>query len=175
MPRNKFQDVIFTIIMVIPMVYGMIVYNIAISVGGMHSFILLEAFNELYIMAPIAFVIEVLIVGRVAQWGMKRTLDVRRAQPFLITMVISGITLAIMCPVMSFFGTLFFKDYNGDFFAVWLQTAALAFPMAFFWQFFYCGPVARFIFRLIFGKRNKALDEAMAAQRAEQENEQTHA
>lgn len=34
MPKNKFQDVIFTIIMVFVMVYTMICYNIALNVGG---------------------------------------------------------------------------------------------------------------------------------------------
>ena len=36
MPKNKFQDVIFTIIMVFVMVYTMICYNIALNVGGMN-------------------------------------------------------------------------------------------------------------------------------------------
>ena len=34
MPRNKFQNVIFTIIMAVIMVYGMIVYNVALNTGG---------------------------------------------------------------------------------------------------------------------------------------------
>ena len=31
MPKNKFQDVIFTIIMATIMVYGMVVYNVALK------------------------------------------------------------------------------------------------------------------------------------------------
>lgn len=37
MPKNKFQDVIFTIIMVFVMVYVMICYNIALNIGGMKN------------------------------------------------------------------------------------------------------------------------------------------
>ena len=33
MPKNKFQDVAFTIIMAAIMVYGMVVYNIALNTG----------------------------------------------------------------------------------------------------------------------------------------------
>jgi len=33
MPKNLFQEIIFTIIMVIVMVYAMICYNIALSTG----------------------------------------------------------------------------------------------------------------------------------------------
>lgn len=34
MPKNKFEDVIFTAVMAIVMVYGMIVYNVALNTGG---------------------------------------------------------------------------------------------------------------------------------------------
>ena len=34
MPKNKFQEVIFTIIMVFFMVYAMICYNISLNIGG---------------------------------------------------------------------------------------------------------------------------------------------
>lgn len=34
MPKNKFQDVIFTAIMAVVMVYGMIVYNVALNMRG---------------------------------------------------------------------------------------------------------------------------------------------
>ena len=34
MPKNKFQDAIFTLIMATVMVYGLIVYNVALATGG---------------------------------------------------------------------------------------------------------------------------------------------
>ena len=37
MPKTKFQEVIFTIMMVFVMVYAMICYNIALNVGGMNN------------------------------------------------------------------------------------------------------------------------------------------
>ena len=33
MPKNKFQDVVFTAIMATIMVYGMVVYNVALNTG----------------------------------------------------------------------------------------------------------------------------------------------
>ena len=33
MPKNKFQDVVFTAIMATVMVYGMVVYNVALNMG----------------------------------------------------------------------------------------------------------------------------------------------
>ena len=34
MPKNKFQEIIFTILMVFVMVYAMVCYNIALNTGG---------------------------------------------------------------------------------------------------------------------------------------------
>lgn len=58
MPKTKFQEVIFTIMMVFVMVYAMICYNIALNIGGMSNEVFLSAFHELVIMGPIAFVLD---------------------------------------------------------------------------------------------------------------------
>lgn len=67
MPKNKFQDVIFTIIMVFVMVYTMICYNIALNVGGMNNQVFLNAFHELVIMGPIAFILDFFLIGPFAK------------------------------------------------------------------------------------------------------------
>ena len=56
MPKTKFQNVVFTAIMALCMVYGMIVYNVALNTGGVHAETFVLALHELYIMAPVAFV-----------------------------------------------------------------------------------------------------------------------
>ena len=58
MPKNKFQDVIFTIIMATIMVYGMVVYNVALNTGEVSGFTFFAALHELPVMVPIAFVLE---------------------------------------------------------------------------------------------------------------------
>ena len=67
MPKTKFQDIVLTAIMAIVMVYGMIVYNVALNTGGVTGKTFLLAFHELYIMAPIAFILEFFIVGKIAR------------------------------------------------------------------------------------------------------------
>ena len=47
MPKTKFQDFIFTIIMVVVMVYAMVCYNIAFDKGAMSGSVFLIAFHEL--------------------------------------------------------------------------------------------------------------------------------
>ena len=54
MPKTKFQNVVFTIIMACIMVYGMIVYNVALNTGGVTNETFLMALHEMPIMVPIA-------------------------------------------------------------------------------------------------------------------------
>ena len=67
MPKNKFQEVIFTIMMVFVMVYAMICYNISLNMGGMSNEVFLAAFHELIIMGPIAFILDFFLVGPIAK------------------------------------------------------------------------------------------------------------
>ena len=55
MPKNKFQDVIFTLIMVVVMVYAMVIYNISLDTGKLTNQVFLMAFGELPIMGIVAF------------------------------------------------------------------------------------------------------------------------
>ena len=37
MPKNLFQEIVFTVMMVFVMVYAMICYNIALNIGGLFT------------------------------------------------------------------------------------------------------------------------------------------
>ena len=92
MPKNKFQEVIFTIIMVFFMVYAMICYNIALNIGGMKNEVFLSAFHELIIMGPIAFILDFFIVGKIAKAKAFKIVDVRRDNPFHLVLAISFVS-----------------------------------------------------------------------------------
>lgn len=156
MPRNKFQEVIFTIIMVFFMVYAMICYNIVLNTGAMTNGVFLSAFHELVIMGPIAFILDFFLVSRLAFACANRMVDFRNCHPFSMILAISVASVALMCPLMSLAATIIFKHAGSQFIAVWLQTTFLNFPAAFFWQLIYAGPVVRFIFRHIFPENKKA-------------------
>lgn len=146
MPKNKFQDAVFTAIMAAVMVYGMIVYNVAWNTDGVSTMTFLAALHEMPIMFPIAFVLEFFIVGKLATalaFQVMRPDD----RPQLITFAISICICCIMCPVMSLIATVLFNKPD---FCTWVQTWACNFPMAICYQLFYCGPLVRLIFRTIF-------------------------
>ena len=160
MPKNKFQDVVFTIIMATIMVYGMVVYNVALNTGTVNGTTFLAATHELPIMVPIAFVLEFFVVGKIAKmlaFTVMRPTD----RPQFITYAISiCMIIAIMCPIMSLVATFLFKEPS---FGMWVKTWAMNFPMAILYQMFYCGPFVRLIFRAIFERKDSRQKEAIEA------------
>ena len=150
MPKTKFQEVVFTIMMVFVMVYAMICYNISLNIGGMANHVFLDAFHELVIMGPVAFILDFFLYGSLSKKMAFRIVNPAEDKPIMIILAISSITACLMCPSMSLAATLLFKNAGTEFIAVWLQTTALNFPMAFFWQIFFAGPLVRKIFGGIF-------------------------
>ena len=129
MPKNKFQDVVFTAIMATIMVYGMVVYNVALNTGGVTGQTFIMAVHELPIMVPIAFVLEFFVVGKIARM-LAFTVMTPNDRPQFITYAISIGICCIMCPLMSL--------------------------VAICYQMFYCGPLVRLIFRTIFREKKTA-------------------
>ena len=107
MPKTKFEDAIYTIIMATIMVYGMIVYNVALNTGGVSGQTFLLATQEMLIMVPVAFVLEFFIVGKIAQ-KLAFTVMKPTDRPQFITYAISICICCIMCPIMSLVATILF-------------------------------------------------------------------
>lgn len=146
MPKTLLEKIVFTVVMAAIMVYGMIVYNVALATGGVTNATFGMALHEMPIMVPVAFVLEFFVVEKLATrlaFTFMRPTD----RPQLITYAISTMIVCIMCPVMSLIATLLFKTPS---FAEWIHTWALNMPMALIWQLLYCGPLVRLIFRTIF-------------------------
>ena len=153
MPKTKFQNIIFTLLMAFVMVYAMICYNIAWNLGGMQNRIFVMALEEMVIMWPVAFLLEFFVVEHLSQKLAFRLVTPGRDKPIFILLAISSMIVCLMCPIMSLIATISFKNPGSELIAVWLQTAAVNFPMALCWQIFFAGPLVRLIFRTIFRKQ----------------------
>jgi hypothetical protein len=151
MPKTKLEDFIYTIIMVIVMVYGMICYNVAINMGAMSNQVFIIALGELPIMCTIAFILEFFFIGKLSKTIAFKLVNPKQDKPIFVIIVMSAIIVSIMCPVMSFIGSVLF-NFNGieNIISKWLQTFVINFPMALCFQIFYAGPFVRFIFKKIF-------------------------
>ena len=149
MPKTLPEKIVFTIIMALIMVYGMIVYNVALATGGVTNATFIMALGELPIMAAVAFVLEFFVVEKLATrlaFTFMRPTD----RPQFITYAISLMIVCIMCPVMSLVATILFKEPG---FGTWVHTWGCNMPMALCWQLLYCGPLCRAIFRLLFHRK----------------------
>ena len=156
MPRTKGQELIFTILMVFVMVYGMIIYNMCLETGGMQNSHFVNAFHEMWFMGPIAFVLDFFLYGHLSKCIAFRTIDPKSSQPILIVLTISAVTVCLMCPTMSLAATLLIKQPEWSRLAVtWMETTVKNFPMALCWQIFLAGPLVRKIFRLIFVRQKE--------------------
>ena len=155
MPKTLLEKVVFTIVMAAIMVYGMIVYNVALNTGGVTNATFLMALHEMPIMVPGAFVLEFFVVEKLAT-ALAFTFMRPSDRPQFITYAISLMIVAIMCPVLSLVATVLFKEPS---FGMWMHTWGCNMPMALCWQMLYCGPLSRFIFRRVF-RRGKAENPA---------------
>ena len=149
--QNVTGKIIFTIIMAAIMVYGMIVYNVALATGGVTNATFGMALHEMPIMVPVAFVLEFFVVEKLAT-ALAFTFMKPTDRPQFITYAISLMIVCIMCPVMSLVATLLFKEPS---FGTWVHTWGCNMPMALCWQMLYCGPLSRAIFRLLFRRGEK--------------------
>ena len=109
MPKTLPQRIVFTIVMAIIMVYGMIVYNVALNTGGVTNATFGMALHEMPIMVPVAFVLEFFVVEKLAT-ALAFTFMRPTDRPQFITYAISLMIVCIMCPVMSLVATLLFKE-----------------------------------------------------------------
>lgn len=151
MPKTLLEKIVFTVVMACVMVYGMIVYNVALNTGGVTNATFAMALQEMPIMVPVAFILEFFVVEKLAA---KLAFTFMRPddRPQFITYAMSLMIVCIMCPVMSLVATLLFKEPS---LGTWAQTFGCNFPMALCWQMFYCGPLCRALFRIVFRRKGK--------------------
>ena len=150
MPQTNSEKLVYGIMMVICMVYGMICYNISLSMGGLQNIVFLLSLKELIIMAPVAFIIESLFVSKIAFKKATKIVDIKKDNPFMLIIMISIITVMLMCPIMSLIATIIFHGIHVEIISTLIQKIFFNFPMALCYQLFVAGPLVRFIFKKIF-------------------------
>lgn len=110
-------------------------------------------------MLPICFVMGFCIVDRIAPKVAYSMATPGKDSPILVTTVRAGVTVAMMCPIMSFWATVIFQRPGVEFLGTWFQTIVINFPMAFFWQVFFCGPLVRLLFWALFRSQLRAAEQ----------------
>lgn len=157
MPKTKFQEFIYGVLMTFFMVFAMELYNTGLKNHGLSNADFLPACKEMAIIFPICFIMGFFFVDRFAPKIAFKMVTPDEDKPFLVNAVRACVTVCFMYPIMSFWATLIFKQPGLELIPKWLQTFVCNFPMALLWQLFFCGPLVRFLFKKIF-RQEKAAD-----------------
>lgn len=147
MPRTPFQRVLFTLMTVSFSVIVFVLYNVAIAAGGMRNAVFLDAWKEIVLEFPFAFLGQLLIAGPLSLKLAFRVVDPRVDSPRLVVLAITFMTIPIMCPYMSLVSIALHRGITTEIVAQWLQAMAFNLPLAFFSQFLLIGPTVRLAFR----------------------------
>lgn len=152
MPQTKFQDFVFTVIMVILMVYCMTLYNDVLVYGFTYE-CFVQALINMWPEAIAAFLIVKFVANPLVGKLMHYIIDVKTSKKTMIAIVRAGCTAFFMCPCMTLFVTFFHNGLTTDWLLLWIPKLVINFPFALFLQIFYLGPFVRLVFRTIFKRQ----------------------
>ena len=149
MPKNHKEEIIFSIIMVLFMVYVMVFYNVVLKTGLNYNAFLITL-KELPMVALIAWLVEHFFVGKTVKKIAFKTIDIKKSESIIIILMISTLTVMFMCPIMSLIATIIHNHNNlKDIPLLFIKSFALNLPVALLAQILYVGPIVRMIFKKI--------------------------
>ncbi|MGN1030779.1 MAG: hypothetical protein ACI4PQ_04180 [Butyricicoccaceae bacterium] len=169
MPKNKFQGVIFGLIMSYAMAYGMEVYNVAIKMGfntqaggfsNMDNSVFLAALIEALYMGLFVFLFSNLWGNRLGAAFAARHCNPEKDNRYFCMLMRQAGTIAVMCPTMSLVASILFNVILAhqpvtQLPAIWVGTVLKNFPMAFFWNMFAAAPFTRWLFGKLFPEKTE--------------------
>ena len=101
------------------------------------------AFHELWIMWPIAVIIELCFVEKWAVALTMKKFNPQETSQQIFQMTICVMIVCLMCPIMSLIATLLFQNAGNQVIALWLQAMFVNFPITLGWQLFFGGTAVR--------------------------------
>lgn len=185
MPRNQFQRMVFAFLTVLITVHAYVFYSLYVvngqtlmNITGADSVLsAIRAQGGVYMfgtMCPIwavvlvefcfAYGLEVLVGSPLSFRLACRKFDPRKTHPMVFESAIINATVGVMCPAMSLIAAfLYFPYYSGfnmwTLLANWLKLVCFNFPFAFFTQMYFIQPLVRTLFKVIFAKDIKTVQE----------------
>lgn len=175
MPRNKFQGIVFGVIMSYAMAFGMEIYNTAINLGlGLQPGGLSHmtwsamggAMKEMLFMGVFVFILSESFGNRMGQRFMEKH-TTENDSPYFHQLMRQAGTVAVMCPGMSMLATILFFVIGQhqpltQLPVIWIGTVFKNFPMAFFWNMFAAAPFTHWFFEVLFPEEKREPRAAVA-------------
>lgn len=160
MPKTKFESVVFTAVTAWIMVYIMTLYNRVLASGNFSNATFLIALKGMWIEFVVIFLCAFFISSRVAKFFAFRVVKPGDRQ-IAIIFAIQIFTVVSQVALASILGVWHGYGFTGQFIPNYLETYCRNFIMALPVQLFIAGPIARGLFRQIFGRVNGSQEEAI--------------
>lgn len=161
MPKNFKEEVFFSLIMAGLMVFVMAGYNVALSDGIAHGYVL-EVLKGYPLALIVALILDLGLVGPTAKKiFFNRIFKPEMEQkPAIIGTIISVMMVAGMVSLMSAFGMIVTANFSGNIVLTYLHTWIFNLFMALPLQLIIVGPIARTALGALQGRGNVTADEA---------------
>lgn len=156
MPRTKPQSIVFTAITAWLMVYFMTLYNTVLASGSFTNATFLSALQSMWVEFIIIFLCAFFLSSHAANFLTSRI--IHPGYPVLARILFTQ-TFTVVCQVAlaSILGVWHAGGFNAQFIPNYLSVYCKNFVMALPLQLLLVGPVARWIFRLIYRVPNPLL------------------
>ena len=158
MPKTKLESIVFTAVTAWIMVYIMTLYNIVLAAGTFVNADFLAAFQGMWLEFIIIFLCAYFISSRVAKRFAFRVVK-PGDRPIFIILAIQTFTVLSQVALASILGVWHGYGFTSQFLPNYLMTYCRNFIMALPVQLFLAGPVARWLFRLLFRRVNGAQEK----------------
>ncbi len=157
MPKTKLQDLAFSVMMVVAMVYCMTLYNVALEMGFTYMTFWI-ALKGMWLEAVIAFFVQRYVARPLVQRIVGRLVDLKETKPLMLATLFSLVTVFIMAPCMTFIVNIIHHGVTKDILLFWLPKLVVNFPFALIIQTYFVGPLVRYLFGTFIriGERRKA-------------------
>ena len=154
MPKTKFESVIFTAVTAWIMVYIMTLYNTVLATGSFVNATFLIALKGMWVEFTIIFLCAFFISSHVAKHFAFRVVK-PTDRPIAIIFAIQTFTVVSQVALASILGVWHGYGFTSQFIPNYFQTYCRNFIMALPIQLFIAGPIARWLFRLVFRRGEK--------------------
>lgn len=122
MPKNKVQEVVFTLLNSGVMIFIMGVYNVSINMGGLSRTSIIAEAKHFPFEWLIGFFLAFFLASRFSKMMSQKVL-LGNERPLIKILSIQTFTVCLMVPLMSLLGTLMNTGLQPNLFLVWIQTS----------------------------------------------------
>ncbi len=156
---KKSQKILYSLITVILTVPLFVWYNLSREMGGMSNHIFVESIKIIPLEFVFAFPLAAFVAGPIAPKIAFSIVNPREEKPYIVTIAMVCANVILMCPMMSLISAALFNGITVEIIAQWMQNIVINFPFAFFTQLFFVQPIVKFIFKVLFEKKEAKEEE----------------